>query len=299
MLTTMTFTRTDLEGLAGIDEHFRRHDLEDPWVQSFFVHAFRDLFDHLRSVAPAVAVPYNCGTLIATPNGKLVGIDLTLLENYYGGRGWSVPGWLVDLITDRIDLLIVSHGHWDHCWVELIWNLIRKGKTVIVPEGIWPCHPKVLPEGCIGVRDGSQFWWDGLHLSFHLNAHVYGTGQSLPVLATRIWDGKHSYLHTSDADTTDASRFRWHNAHGTDVLLFKFGGVSPLVSDYDALVRTVDLIQPRRLLLPIHLNEFGHRGTAAAHAYTHAYDVFERYRAEGRLGDRRYSVLFGNRIVRL
>lgn len=299
MITTMTFTARDLDGLAAIDDHFRRHDLEDPWIQSFFIHAYRDLFDHLRGVAPAVAVPYNCGTLIAAPNGRLIGIDLTLLENYYDGRGWNVPGWLVDLVTDRLDLLVVSHGHLDHCWVELIHALVRKGKTVIVPEGIRPCRPKMLPWGCRGVRDGERFWWNGLHLAFHHNMHVYAHGHSLPVLVTRIWDGRHAYLHTSDADTTDTARFRWHNHHPIDVLLFKFGGVSPVVDDYQALVRTVDLVRPRRLLLPIHLNEFGHRGTAAAHAYTHAYSIFDRYRTEGRLGNRNYAVLFGNRVVRM
>ncbi|MEK8022909.1 MAG: hypothetical protein AAB229_03790 [Candidatus Hydrogenedentota bacterium] len=299
VLTTITFSSRDRETVQDLDERFHRSDACDPWVKSFFIHAYRDLFDDIRSVAPAVAVPYNCGTLIAAPNGKLVGIDLTLLENYYGGRDWNVPGWLYDLISDRLDVLIVSHGHWDHCWVELIWSMIRKGKTVIVPEGIRTCAPKFLPQGCRGVADDARFWWNGLHFAFHHNRHVYDGGRGMNVLTTRIWDGRNVYLHTSDADPTDEERFRWHDPHPVDVLLFKFGGVSPFVSDYDALVRTVDLISPRKLLLPIHLNEFGHRGTGAALPYGHTYDVFERYRAEGRLGSRRYAVLFGNRIVRL
>lgn len=316
MLTTITFTARDREGIPELDERFGRSDICDPWVESFFVHAYRDLFDHIRSAAPAVAVPYNCGTLIAAPNGRLIGIDLTLLENYYDGRDWNVPGWLYDLIADRLDMLIVSHGHWDHCWVELVWSMIHRGKTVIVPEGIHTCAPKKLPWGCRGVRDGEHFWWNGIHFAFHHNTHVYDGGRGMKVLTTRIWDGRSVYLHTSDADPTHTEGFRWHGSlrpsmasrdtspipggrpHPVDVLLFKFGGVSPFVSDYDALVRTVELIRPRKLLLPIHLNELGHRGTAAALPYSHAYDVFERYRDEGRLGDRRYAVLFGNRVVR-
>jgi L-ascorbate metabolism protein UlaG (beta-lactamase superfamily) len=294
----MTFAARDLAGVSDLDARLAACAIADPWVESLYVNAFRDVFTHLREIAPAVALPYNCGTLIATRSGRLVGIDLTLLENYYDGHDWDVPDWLYGLITDRLDMLIVSHGHWDHCWVELVSSMIRRGKPVILPAGIQPCVPKKLPWGCRGVRDGDDFWWKGIHFAFHLGPHAYGGDLGAPVMTTRLWDGERAYLHTSDADTTNHHAFRWYDRYPIDVLCFKCGGVSPHVGEYDEIVHVIDRIQPRRLILPMHLNELGHRGTEAAMPFSRAYELLERYRAEGRLGDRRYAVLFGNRVVR-
>lgn len=293
-LTRLSFTARDLENLAAIDERLASLDAGDPWVRDLFVGAYRDVFDGIRAAAPAVAVPYNEGTVIAAPNGRLVGIDLALLEDYYDGKDWEIPGWLYDVVSDRLDLLIVSHGHWDHCWVELVRAMRWKRKPVIVPEGIRPCRPKALPWGCWGVRDGAAFWWNGIHLSFRFAPHVYKDGY--PCLVTRVWDGRTAFLHTGDADTT-APAFAWPDRFPVDALLFKMGGVSPHHDDYEEMARTVDRIAPRRLLLPMHLNELGHRGTEAAMGYLRAYEHLARFKAEGRLGDRLYAVLFGNRVV--
>lgn len=299
MLSLLSCGPRDLEGVAEIDSRLRDLDPCDPWVQDLFVYALRDLFDGIRSVAPAVAVPYNAGTLIAAPNGRLVGIDVALLEDYYDGKDWHVPGWLYDLVADRLDLLVVSHGHWDHCWVELIHAMRARGKPVIVPEGIVPDRPKDLPWGCWGVRDGASFWWGGLHFAFRWSRHAYRAWGDSDVLTTRIWDGRTAWLHTSDADTTDPDSFRFADRWGVDALLFKFGGVTALLDHMTEMERTLERVRPRRLILPVHLNELGHKGNDAALPYMEAYEHLARYAAAGRLGRRRYAVLFGNRVVRV
>lgn len=299
VLRPITFTAKDLDGLAALDARLQTVPTCDPWVEEFYINSYRDVFDEIAACAPAIALPYNCGTVLATANGLLIGIDIALIENYYDGKDWDVPDWLYHLIATRLDMLIVTHGHWDHCWVELIWRMVMMGKAVIVPNGIRPCAPKMLPWGCWGVRQGTEFHWNGLHFAFRMSHHAYDEGIEPTVLTTRIWDGRNSFLHTSDADVTNEEGFHWYNKRPTDVLLFKCGGLSPLVGEYDEMERTIDRIGPRKLILPMHLNELGHRGTDAGQTYSLAYDLLKRYQAAGKLGDRKYSVLFGSRFIRL
>lgn len=297
-LRFVTSSKRDLEGVADLDARLAACGMSDRWVEEFYIGSFSSVFGNIRAAAPAIAMPYNCGSVIATRGGRMIGIDLTMLENYYDGHHWNVPDSLYDLITSRLDLLIVSHGHWDHCWVELVERMVRRGKLVIVPAGIQPCRPKKLPWGCRGVRDGEEFWWRGVHFAFHMGPHAYGVEHEDSVMTTRLWDGERAYLHTSDADTTNHGSHRWYDRHPVDILLFKCGGVSAALGEYEELTSVVERVKPRRLILPMHLNELGHRGTDAAMPFTRAYELLERYRAEGLLGDRRYAVLFGNRAVK-
>ena len=299
MLREITFTAKDLEGVADLDRRFAASELDAPWVQDFFIGSYDNLLQYLSAAAPALAVPYNCGTLIATANHKLIGIDLALIENYYSGKDWTIPPALYDRLVERLDLLIVSHGHWDHCWIELMEYMIHRGKTVIVPEGFQTSFGKAIPLGCRGVGDGEGFWYDGVYLSFRFSVHAYDNGRGIRLLTTRLWDGRQSILHTADADSTNPAGFHYDRRYPTDVLLFKIGGVSPDVHDYDELERTIDLVNPRSLILPIHVNEIGHRGTDACRSYSEVYHLLDLYCRKGRLGHRRYAVLFGNRAVRL
>jgi L-ascorbate metabolism protein UlaG (beta-lactamase superfamily) len=302
LLRQLTFTATDLDGVAELDRRFAAADLAAPWVQEFFIGAYESLLRHLPAAAPAIAVPYNAGTLIATANHKLVGIDLALIEDYYGGADRAIPAALyerlVDRLVDRLDLLIVSHGHGDHCWIRLIEAMLLRGKTVIVPAGIQGSFGKTIPPGCRGVADGESFWFDGLHLSFRFSVHAYDNGRGVRMITTRLWDGHRSILHTADADSTNPAGFFYDDRYPTDVLLFKVGGVSPVLHDNEEMERTIDLVAPRRLILPMHLNELGHRGTDACRAYAEVHGWLDRYRRRGRLGERRFAVLFGNRVVR-
>jgi L-ascorbate metabolism protein UlaG (beta-lactamase superfamily) len=299
MLRYLSYTAKDHEGVAELDRRFAAASIEDPRVQDFFTGSYRSLLHHLPAAAPAVAVPYNCGALIATANRRLVGIDLALIEDYYDGLDWAIPPALYDLLVERLDLLIVSHGHWDHCWIELINYMIHRGKTVIVPQGIETSIGKTIPPGCRGVADGERFWWNDIHLSFRFSLHAYDNGRNIRLMTTRLWDGRNSFLHTGDADSTNPAGFFYDNRHPVDVLLFKVGGVSPFFHDYDEMTKTIELVKPRRFVLPMHLNELGHRGTDACKSYSEILGWLETYRKSGALGDRRYGVLFGNRAVRL
>lgn len=298
MLTPLSFTSHDRFGVPETDRGIGDRPACDEWIRSLFINATRDVFDGLPSAAPALAMPYNCGTVIATRSGRMIGIDLALIDRYYDDQDWRIPGWLYGLVASRLDMLIVSHGHLDHCWVELIWAMIDRGKPVIIPRGMRPCRPKNLPWGCWGVEDGSEFWWGDMHFAFTITPHVYDDGRGLGVLTTRLWDGERVYLHTSDGDTTHDREFRWYDRYPVDVLCFKLGGVSPYLDEYAEMERAIERVKPRRLILPMHLSELGHRGTEAAMPYSRAYDLLGRYRAEGKLADRRYGVLFGNRVVR-
>ncbi len=299
MLNLLRFDHRDYFGVPETDRVLADHDACDRRVQEIYTRSLAQALASLGSAAPAVAVPYNCGALIATPGGRLVGIDVALIaDHYYGGRRWEIPRWLYGLAAERLDMLVVSHGHLDHCWIELIRAMIERGKTVIVPEGIRACGIDV-PWGCRGVANGTEFWWEGMHFAFTICPHVYDNGRNIPVLTTRLWDGQRVYLHTSDSDTTFREAFHWYDRYPVDVLLFKLGGVSPCLDEYEELVRAVERIDPRQLILPMHLSELAHKGTEAAMPYGRAYELMMRCNGEGRLGRRRYGVLFGNRAVRL
>lgn len=299
MLRELTFTAKDLDGVRDLDARMAAADEVEPWVQHFYIHSIQSVLDNLGGIAPALAMPYNCGTIIAAPDGRLAAIDLVLIENYFAGLDWNIPGRIYDLIADRIDLLVVSHGHWDHCWIELMRLLISRGKTVIVPEGINSSQAKPIPGGCRGVSDGESLEWGGLHFFFRFGIHAYDNGRNIRMLITEILDGRNRILHTADADMTNAAAFPGLEPQPVDILLFKCGGVSALVEDYEELEQSIELVRPRRLILPMHLNELGHRGTDASRPYSLAYDWLARYRKNGLLGTRRYGVLFGNRAIRL
>lgn len=298
-MQTMRFDRSDLSGIDELDALLQHSDIADTQTQKYYISAYFDLLNNLSDLPYAIAVPYNCGTFIRTVQGKLIGIDLSLIENYYGYKDWEIPSSLYDLLTEKVDLLIVSHGHWDHCWIELMENMLHHGKTILVPEGFETDPGKSIPEGCIGMEDGEQYVWEGIQFNFRRSLHAYDNGRNIKMHTTTIWDGFNCILHTADADTTNPEGFFWHDALPVDVLLFKTGGVSPLVDDYDELERTIDLVNPRRLILPMHMSELGHLGMDAARPYGQAYRWLDEYRKKGRLGNRKYAVLFGDRIVNL
>lgn len=299
MLDELTGAATDRRGVAELDAALARADLCAPWVQEFFTRAYLDLLAELPARAPAVAVPYNCGTLLATRRGRLIGVDLALIENYYAGLDWKIPEELYDRLAEKLDLLIVSHGHWDHCWIELIELLLSRGKPVFAVAGMRSEPPKKVPTGCRFIRDGEQFPWEGVQLTFAFAPHAYDNGRHIPLMTTRIRDGSVSCLHTADADTTTREGWSRLDDELPDVVLFKVGGVSPLVADDEEMVRTIERLQPRQLVLPMHLNELGHRGTDACRPYGLAYEWLDCYAQSGGLGGRRSAVLFGRRFIRL
>ena len=299
MLTPVTFSYRDRLGVDELDHRLANSYVDEGWVQDFFIGAYKDIFDDLPKSAPAIAMPYNCGAVIATNNHKMIGIDLALIENYYNGQDWDIPSWLYAKIAERLDLLIVSHGHWDHCWIELIEEMIARKKTVIVPQGMKTSFGKGVPDGCRGVLDGEEFWFEDVHLAFRFSTHAYDASQGIRMLTTRIWDGKNSFLHTADADVTNSDGFQWYDKYGVDILLFKVGGMSPLVRDYEELEETIYSVSPKKMILPMHLNELGHKGTDACRSYSQAYDWMYRFMMKRKLGNRVYGVLFGNRFIKL
>lgn len=299
MLNELTGTAADCRGVAELDAALAAAALDAQWVQEFFTRSYLELLAELPARAPAVAVPYNCGTLLATRSGRLLGVDLALIENYYSGLDWKIPEELYDRLAEKLDLLIVSHGHWDHCWIELIELLLSRGKPVFAVAGMQTDQPKKVPPGCRFIRDGEQFPWEGAQLAFAFAPHAYDNGRHIPLMTTRIRDGQVSVLHTSDADTTTGEGWSRLDDEAPDVALFKLGGVSPLVADDEEMVRTIARLRPRQLILPMHLNELGHRGTDACRPYGLACEWLDRYAGSGALGQRRYAVLFGSRFIRL
>ena len=299
MIQEMRFNHEDLANVRYIDTKLQTSNICDKEIQDYFIGSFNDILTGIYNYNSAIAVPYNCGTLIWTPQKKLIGIDLALIENYYDGQDWEIPSELYDELVDKLDILIVSHGHWDHCWIELIEYMIHKKKTVLVPDGFSTDEGKKIPDGCIGISDGQEYIWNEIKFNFRESIHAYDNGRNIKMLTTAIWDGQNNILHTADADSTNPDGFYWYDKYPVDVLLFKAGGVSPLVEDYIEMESAIDLINPRKLILPIHMSELGHMGQDAGRPYSDAYEWLSHYKKKGKLGDRKYAVLFGNRVVKL
>lgn len=299
MLYEINFSAKDLQNIDSIDNVLQNKDLTDSWIQNFFIQSFFDLMNSLRNHRYALANPYNCGTLLKTENDTLLGIDLAMIENYYQGKDWQIPASLYDKLVDNLDILIVSHGHWDHCWIELMEYMIFKNKPVIIPEGMDTDRGKSVPDGCIEVADNENYDFRDLKLHFRFSKHAYDNGRNIRIMTTTVWDGYNNFLHTTDADTTNPHGFKWFDLHPTDILLFKFGGVSPYIDDYTEFENVVDIVNPRKLIIPIHLSELGHKGTDACRTYSQAYNWLGEFQRRGKLKNRKYAVLFGNRIVNL
>ncbi len=112
-----------------------------------------------------------------------------MIENYYDGLDWDIPTELYDELVEKLDILIVSHGHWDHCWIELIEYLIYKRKLFLYQK-VFQLMREKIPDGCIGISDGQEYIWNEIKFNFRSSIHAYDNGRNIKMLTTTIWDGK-------------------------------------------------------------------------------------------------------------
>ncbi|UCF20332.1 MAG: MBL fold metallo-hydrolase [Gemmatimonadota bacterium] len=161
---------------------------------------------------------------------------------FAGPRRWVAPGLSFDDLPD-IDVVLVSHNHYDHLDDRTVRDLAERS-----PEAAW-CLPLGLEEFVRqrGVRRIHQLdWWDevqldGLRVACAAAQHF--SGRSLRDRNATLWcgwvlsDGKYSVYYAGDTG--------YHP---------EFGRIGEAFGPFDIAILPVGAYQPQWFMSPAHLN---------------------------------------------
>ena len=149
MIDAVTHEPTPIENPAVLDFLSRR-----------ISHVVEDLDKPLKGrKSLRIYKLYNCGMIFRTR-------DLTVAVDINGRAGKLIPDELMEKVTDKVDILFLTHNHGDHTDAHVHEMCNRKGIPIYAPDEIFKDDPKVnhiwkeepyafdidLPKGRLGVN---------------------------------------------------------------------------------------------------------------------------------------------------
>ena len=180
------------------------------------------------------------------------------LIKYHGMNIFIDPLKITDnLSIFKADLILITHGHWDHCSIEDIKKIIKSGTKIIGPAEVLS-QIRNLKDGIPFevTEPGKEIEFNGIFISsveaYNLNKPFHSKGDSVGYILS--FDGTIVY-HAADTDIIPEM-----NSIKADLLLLPVSG--KFTMDPSEAARAAELIKPD-LAIPIHWgNHIGTREDA-------------------------------------
>ncbi|MFC1746132.1 MBL fold metallo-hydrolase [Candidatus Riflebacteria bacterium] len=222
--------------------------------QSFFEKLLNFLPFFKKAPGYKLLYIYNMGFLLKTGMG-IIAFDLVSTRKVWG-LNWSLPDSFLEALTEHIDMAFYSHFHPDHSDPEIMELLLSRKKPVIIPGWDWTNFPGACTRHFPGKRNEIQLAKEKIIIDTWKGLHVYQKTVELPLAVYEItFPCGYTLLHAGDHDYTRSLAER--HADKIDLLIMKYGGISPKIKDEEAASIAIERFNPGRVVL-CHLQELGH-----------------------------------------
>ncbi|VVB78312.1 Beta-lactamase superfamily domain protein [uncultured archaeon] len=148
--------------------------------------------------------------------------------------------------NNKADLILISHGHWDHCSVQDIKNIIKAETKIIGPSEVLSQTRQVKDGIDFEVAEpGKSFEFNGININcvdaYNVNKPFHSKGDSVGFILD--FSGTTIY-HAADTDIIPEM-----NSIRVDVALLPISG--KFTMDFHEAARAASIINPD-LAIPMH-----------------------------------------------
>lgn len=251
--------------LSALDFNFRwQSSARSIQVFNYFQKCMENVISKLNSEPPKSGVEiiqlYNCGTILRTKD-FCIGIDIVSTRHVWGVN-WKIPDKISINLAEKLDLLLVTQRLPDHLDIDIVHQMLRRDKDVVVPQE----DKDLISSQCQGIMPSGNLEFKFGKTNFKINAsralHSFDGGRKITQRNYELKFNRKKILFLADHDYTEFLDF----SGKVEVLFAKIGELNLDFSPIEARKLLLKKVQPK-LLIPTHIAELGHPVEAGQGSY--------------------------------
>lgn len=251
--------------LSALDFNFRwQSSARSEKVFNYFEKCMENALQKLSSAPPKKGLEiiqlYNCGTILRTKD-FCIGIDIVTTRHVWGVN-WKISEKIASKLTDKLDLLLVTQRLPDHLDIDIVHQMLRRDKNVVVPQE----DKDLISSECQGILPSGNLEFKFGRTKFKISAsralHSFDGGRKISQRNYELKIGRKKILFLADHDYTEFLDY----SGKIDILFAKIGELNLDYTPIEARKVLLKKVQPE-LLIPTHIAELGHPVEAGQGSY--------------------------------